>query len=85
MLEDMAGESEIVCMVTVRQNVIVDLKLFKLQQQAVGIYPLDFQKLYVVIPKQFFNQFSEVIAEYQIFYPEVSKSQRTLQKLFNKT
>ena len=85
MLEDMSGESETVCMVTVLQNVIVDLKLFELQQQAVGIYPLDFQKLYVVIPKQFFNCFSEVIAEYQIFYPEVSKSQRTLQKLFNKT
>ena len=81
----MSGESETVCMVTVLQNVIVDLKLFKLQQQAVGIYPLDFQKLYVVIPKQFFNRFSEVIAEYQIFYPDVSKSQRTLQKLFNKT
>ena len=85
MLEDMSGESETVCMVTVLQNVIVDLKLFKLQQQVVGIYPLDFQKLYVVIPKQFFNHFSEVIAEYQIFYPEVFKSQRTLQKLFNKT
>ena len=85
MLEDMSGESETVCMVTVLQNVIVDLKLFELQQQAVGIYPLDFQKLYVVIPKQFFNRFSEVIAEYQIFYPDVSKSQRTLQKLFNKT
>ena len=51
--------TEIVCIVMLLENITFVLKNFKLQQQVVRSYPLDFQKFYVVMAKQFLSHFQK--------------------------